>query len=87
MTINDKAEALFAILKCAPMGRSLEPFRQYAEAGDVESLWRYYQNAMAKRADIRRGVESAGQVSFEMLQPAMETVYKLPVSTGIEELL
>jgi len=69
------------------MGRSKDQFQAYARAGDVEGLWSYYQNAMARRPDIKRGVESSGEVSFEMLRPAMEAVYRLPTKPELEELL
>ena len=52
MTEGVKARVLFAILECAPMGRSREQFQAYARTGDVEGLWSYYQNAMARRADV-----------------------------------
>jgi hypothetical protein len=78
MTKAVKARVLFAVLSCAPMGRSKEQFRQYADTGDVEALWEYYQQAIKTRPDIKRGVESSGEISFEMLKPAMEAIYGLP---------
>jgi hypothetical protein len=77
MTKMLQAQVLLAILKNAPMGSAEPRFADYAAAGDVEGFWKYYQNAMAKRSDVRRNVESAGQISFEMLRPAMEPVYRL----------
>lgn len=82
-----KAQVLFAVLQCAPMGRSKDTFANYAKEGDVESLWQYYQNAMASRRDIKRGVETSGEVSFEMLRPAMEAIYRLPTKPESDHLL
>lgn len=78
MTDRQKATVLFAVLQCAPLGRSKATFAKYASAGDVEGLWAYYQKAMATRPDVRESVESHGQLSFEKLKPAMEAVYRLP---------
>ena len=69
------------------MGRSREQFEAYARTGDVEGLWSYYQNAMASRADVKREVEASGEVSFEMLRPSMEAVYRLPAKSGLDGLV
>jgi hypothetical protein len=61
------------------MGRSKDQFGEYAEAGDVEAIWQYYQRAIAARPDVKRSVESSNEVSFEMLRPAMEAIYWLPI--------
>ena len=78
MTNKTKSKVLLAVLSCAPMGGSKDQFQKYAEAGDVEAIWQYYQRAMAARPDVKRSVESSDEVSFEMLRPAMEAIYKLP---------
>ena len=78
MTQGVKAKVLFAVLSCAPMGRSKERFKKYAQEGDVEGLWTYYQRAMSARPDVKRGVETSGEVSFEMLRSAMDAIYHLP---------
>jgi hypothetical protein len=78
MTKAHKARVLYGILQWAPMVNSRPEFRRYAEAGDLDGLWDYYQNSMRSRPDVKRNVERGGEVSFEMLRPAMEAVYKLP---------
>lgn len=80
MTKAKKTAALFAILDCAPMGQSRVDFKRQAEAGDVDGLWTHYQNSMKKRHDVKKTVEQAGEISFEMLRPAMETIYRLPTT-------
>ena len=80
MTKAHKVRILYGILQWAPMVESRPNFRQYAEAGNLEAFWEYYQNSIRARTDIKRSVESAGEVSFEMLRPAMEAVFKLPTN-------
>jgi len=78
VTAAQKAKVMYSVLTCAPMTTSKPDFRKYSEAGDVQGLWSYYQNSMKARRDIRDRVETGGQISFEMLKPAMETIYGLP---------
>lgn len=78
MTKALKARVLFNILSCAPMVQSRPDFKKYADAGNVDGLWSYYQNAMKSRPDIKQSVEGSGDISFEMLRPAMEAVHRLP---------
>lgn len=78
MTALHKARVLYGILQWAPMVNSRPDFKRYSEAGDVDGLWAYYQNAMRSRPEVKRSVERSGEVSFEMLRPAMEAVYNLP---------
>ena len=78
MTSAHQAKVLYAVLTCAPMTTSKPDFKRYADVGDVKGLWRYYMNAMRARSDVKEQVETGGQISFEMLRPAMETIYGLP---------
>jgi len=80
MTKKQKADVLFAILDCAPMGNSRSNFKRYAERGDVSAFWTFYQKSITARHDVKRNVEKAGEISFEMVRPAMETIYKLPTT-------
>jgi hypothetical protein len=80
MTRAHRARVLYDVLQWAPMVRSKLEFKRYADAGDVEGLWAYYQKAMKVRGDIKRSVEASGSVSFERLRPAMEAIYGLPTS-------
>lgn len=80
MTDAYKVKVLYSILRWAPMVESKPNFKQYAETGDLASFWRYYENSIKARQDVRRSVESVGEVSFEMLRPAMEAVYRLPTT-------
>ncbi|MGE0594637.1 MAG: hypothetical protein AB7G23_09065 [Vicinamibacterales bacterium] len=80
MTRAHKVRVLYGILQWAPMVTSKPDFRQYAEAGNLEAFWTYYSNSIRARADIKRSAEGAGEMSFEMLKPAMEAVYKLPTT-------
>jgi hypothetical protein len=78
MTKSDKVKVLFEILKLAPMTSSKPDFGRYAEAGDLDGFWTYYENSIRTRADVRARVEVHGEISFEMLRPAMGAVYRLP---------
>lgn len=80
MTKSHKVRVLYGILQWAPMVNSKPDFKRYAQSGDLDAFWKYYQNSIRARADIKRSVENAGEVSFEMLKPAMEEVYKLPTT-------
>ena len=62
------------------MVESRPNFRKYAEAGDLDAFWQYYLNSIQSRSDVKRSVEAAGQMSFELLRPAMEAVFKLPTN-------
>jgi len=82
MTDAYKVKVLYSILRWAPMVESKPDFRRYAEAGDLDSFWRYYKNSIKARQDVRRSVESGGEVSFEMLRPAMDAVFRLPTTNA-----
>lgn len=84
MTRIKKARALFGILDCASMGLSRPTIMGYAKEGNVEAIWSYYTRAIARRPDVGETVASGGGTSFEMLQPAMEAVYQLPLTEAIE---
>jgi hypothetical protein len=82
MTTKVKAKIMLAILKVAPMGASQQEFERMASDGNVPGMWRYFQNSLAKRVDVGKSVAHADEVSFEMLEPAVKAVYKLPTSDG-----
>ena len=78
-----KAQVLLAILKLAPVGRSLDEFEQYAADGNADAIWRYIDNATRYRGDVGRSVQNAGKISFETLRPAIDAVYRIPESEGV----
>ncbi len=80
MTKAHKARVLYSILEWAPMVHSKPDFKRYADSGNLDGLWTYFQNSLRARTDVKRSVESRGEVSFEMLRPAMEAVYRLPTT-------
>ena len=82
MTQSLKAQVLFSILKIALVTPSERRFKQYADDGDVEGLWTYYQNAMKARPDVKKMVERGGKVTFEMLLPAMKAVFDHVKTSG-----
>lgn len=72
-----KCKILFSILSLSPATTSMTAFADYANAGDVDAFWRYYQNALRHRQERGQSVEQSGGISFEALQPAMDAVYSL----------
>lgn len=80
MTKAHKVKVLYGILQWAPMVSSKPDFRRYAGSGNLDAFWTYYNRSILARPDIKRSVEGAGEVSFEMLRPAMEAVYALPTA-------
>ncbi len=83
MTRIKKARALFGILDCASMGLSRNTIMGYAKEGNVEGIWSYYTKAIARRPDVGETVASSGGTNFEMLQPAMEAIYRLPLTEDV----
>jgi hypothetical protein len=53
-----------------------------ANDGNVPGMWRYYQNALAKRAEVEGPVAHTNEIALEMLEAAVKAVYALPTSDG-----
>jgi hypothetical protein len=83
VTTKLKAKIMLAVLDLAPVGTSRPELVRMANDGNVPGLWRYYQNALGKRAE-GEVVAHNNEIAFEMLQPAMKAVYQLPTSDGRE---
>lgn len=81
MTAQLKASVLFQILSLAPMGESETRFKKLAADADVDGFWNYYQGCMRAMPDMDARIEKQGKVSFRMLRPAMEAVYRTAPST------
>jgi hypothetical protein len=83
MTTKLKARIMLAILDLAPMATpSKSEFVRMANDGNVPGMWRNYQNALAKRAQVGESVAHANEIAFEMLEPAVKAIYELPTSDG-----
>ena len=79
MTRKQKADVLLTIVECAPISeKTHKVFKGYAADSDADAMWTYFINAINSQPQMKRRVEGSGEVSFEMLQPAMETIYRLP---------
>jgi hypothetical protein len=72
-----KARILFQVLSLSPATTSMGDFALYARTGDVERFWRYYTNSLAAEQERGRRIEQNDAISFEMLSPAMEAIYRL----------
>ena len=79
MTSKLKAKILFQILSLAPMQESEAQFSRLAANGDVEAFWRFYEACLSSKPEMDEQVEKQGKVSFRMLRPAMDAVYRAPV--------
>ena len=56
-------------------------FESAARTGDLSSFWAHYQTALSQSKQAGpRSVESKGEITLDMLEPAMNAVYKLPAS-------
>ena len=79
MTKAQKLRTLLAILDCAPAAHAMTVFESAARRGDLSAFWDHYQEVLGKSADegtLR--IASNEEISFEMIEPAMQAVYDLP---------
>ena len=54
-------------------------FESAMRRGDLAAFWDHYQEALkTSTLDEKLKVASNGEVSFEMIEPAMQAVYDLP---------
>ena len=79
MTKTQQLRTLLAIVDCVPAARATTGFESAARRGDLSAFWDHYQEVLGKSADEGKlNVASKGEVSFEMIEPAMQAVYDLP---------
>ena len=84
MTTAQQLRTLLAIVECAPAARAMTGFESTARRGDLSVFWNYYQEALKRSKHDKDlhvkdlNVASKGEVSFEMIEPAMQAVYDLP---------
>ena len=79
MTKAQKLRTLLAIVECAAAARAMTVFESAARTGNLSAFWDHYQEVLGR--STREGaltVTSNGEVSFEMIEPAMQAVYDLP---------
>ena len=80
MTTAQKLRTLLAIVECAPAARAMTVFESAVRRGDLAAFWDHYQDVLGRSSGELPEVVSNGEVSFKMIEPAMQTVYDL--STG-----
>ncbi len=78
MTTAQKLGTLLAIVECAPAARAMTVFESAVRRRDLSAFWDHYQDVLGKSSGERQEVVSNGEVSFKMIEPAMQTVYDLP---------
>ncbi len=79
MTQAQKLRTLLAILDCAPAAHAMTVFESAARRGDLSAFWDHYQEVLGKSAhEGTLRIASNGEISFEMIEPAMQAVYDLP---------
>jgi hypothetical protein len=80
MTKAQKLRTLLAIVECAPAASAMTVFESATRRGDLSAFWDHYQEVL-KRSTHEGELKVApnGEVSFEMIEPAMQAMYDLPV--------
>ncbi len=79
MTKAQKLKTLLAIVECAPAARAVTVFESAARRGDLAAFWDHYQDVLGRsKHEGELTVASNAEVSFEMIEPAMQAVYDLP---------
>ena len=79
MTKAQQLRTLLAIVDCVPAARAMTGFESAVRRGDLSAFWDHYQEVLGKSAhEGKLKVASKGEVSFEMIEPAMRAVYDLP---------
>ena len=84
MTDAQKLRTLLAILECAPTAQATTAFESAARSGNLPSFWKQYRSAL--RTSTRQDgphLGSKGEITFAMLEPAMQAVYALPTRVGL----
>ena len=79
MTTAQTLRTLLAIVECVPAARAMTGFESAARRGDLSAFWDHYQEALKtskQGGDLK--VASNDEVSWEMIEPAMQAVYDLP---------
>ena len=80
MTKAQKLRTLLAIVECAPAARAMTVFESAARSGDLSAFWAHYQEVLRKSTHGEKlKAASNGEVSFAMIELAMQTVYDLPI--------
>ena len=80
MTKAQKLRTLLAIVECAPATHTMTVFESAMRRGDLAAFWNHYQEVLrTSKLDEELKVDSNGAVSFEMIDPAMQAVYDLPI--------
>ncbi len=79
MTKTQKLRTLLAIVECAPAAGATTVFVSAARRGDLAAFWDHYHEVLERAThDGELKVAASGEVSFEMIEPAMHAVYDLP---------
>ncbi len=78
MTTTQKLGTLLAMVECAPAARAMTVFESAVRRRDLSAFWDHYQDVLGKSSGELQEVVSNGEVSFKMIEPAMQTVYDLP---------
>ena len=79
MTKAQKLRTLLAIVECAPATHAMTVFESAMRRGDLSAFWDHYQEVLRRSTpDEELKAVSNAEVSFEMIEPAMQAVYDLP---------
>ncbi len=79
MTTTHKLRTLIAIVECAPAAHAMTVFESAVRRGDLSAFWDHYQEVLGRsKHEGELKVAPKGEVSFKMIEPAMQAVYDLP---------
>ena len=79
MTQAQKLRTLLAILDCAPAAQAMTVFESAARRRDLSAFWDHYQEVLGKSThEGALKIASTAEISFKMIERAMQAVYDLP---------
>ena len=83
MTNAQKLRTLLAILECAPAAHAMTVFESAVRSGNLSLFWKQYRSALrTSKHNEEPQLESQGEITLAMLEPAMKAVYDLPTRDG-----
>ena len=82
MTNAQTLRTLLTILECAPAARATTVFESAARSGNLSLFCNQYRSALHESRRNEPQLESEGEITLAMLEPAMNAVHDLPTSDG-----
>ncbi len=80
MTTEQKTRVLRTILDCSPASQVMTAFESATRTGELASLWAAYQAALRRSKHARKPRAPSTDITLDMLEPAVNAVYELPIA-------